>query len=438
MSVTRLEDDAPAVRAAVEDPTRLEELVRTRLLDSPREEAFDRLTRLAARLLDTPIALVSLVDQNRQFFKSSVGANRRETSLEHSYCKYVVANREPLAIEDAWIEPLQGDGPAGATTVLKAYAGIPLVTSNGHILGAFCVIDNHGRTWDEADLAVLRDLAAMVVTEIDYRLKLQDVEELTAIGGRLVEPLRGLSDYLGSLVRLVNESKDPRLEHFAMLADARIRGVESVLHELQAIAPTIAAPAASRGVTDLARPVLRAIKAARVASGTRDVRTDVEDVPMRVSVDSWALEQSVTHLIVAGVHHSSGAPGFHVALRRCGGEAELEVSAPAVIPPGDVARLLSRFHRTTWQGVVPGRDTGVRFRSNRGALEAEYGPLRARSAAGEGTVFTLRLPLLPDDVGPANDQAGADDAGLDSGAAAGNDGQDASGPHRLGVSTFEA
>ncbi|HEV2130558.1 MAG TPA: hypothetical protein VGR27_05625, partial [Longimicrobiaceae bacterium] len=102
---------------AVGDAARLTALRRTSLLDTPAEEAFDRLTRLASRVLDAPSALVSLVDETREFFKSSVGlpepwASRREAPLTHSFCKYEVDLRQPLIIADAREHPLVCDNLA--------------------------------------------------------------------------------------------------------------------------------------------------------------------------------------------------------------------------------------------------------------------------------------------------------------------------------------
>ncbi|HEV2149245.1 MAG TPA: ATP-binding protein [Longimicrobiaceae bacterium] len=155
-------------------PDRIAALERTALLDSLPEESFDRLARLASRLLDAPVALVSLVEQDRQFFKSCVGlpepwASRRETPLSHSFCQHVVDAREPLVIEDAREHPLVRDNLAIRDLDVIAYAGIPLITSGGHALGSFCAIDSEPRRWTEAEIATLQDLAASVVTEIEIR-----------------------------------------------------------------------------------------------------------------------------------------------------------------------------------------------------------------------------------------------------------------------------
>lgn len=156
----------------VRDPDRLEALKRTMLVDTAAEEAFDRLTRLASRILDAPVALVSLVDEQRQFFKSCIGldepwASTRETPLSHSFCQHVVATAEPLVVPDATADPRLCDNLAIRDLGVVAYAGIPLRTSEGHVLGSFCAIDTKPRDWRDADIDILGDLAAAAMTEIE-------------------------------------------------------------------------------------------------------------------------------------------------------------------------------------------------------------------------------------------------------------------------------
>jgi len=154
----------------VSKATRLAALERTRLLDSPSEEAFDRLTRLSSELLAAPVALVSLVDRERQFFKSAVGlgepwAARRETPLSHSFCKHVVAGREPLVVADARKSPLVRDNPAVTELNVLAYAGVPIV-ADGEQIGALCVIDHAPHAWTSADLKLLRGIGDAVEAQI--------------------------------------------------------------------------------------------------------------------------------------------------------------------------------------------------------------------------------------------------------------------------------
>src|SRR5262245_38916822 len=167
--------------AIVRNLNRLAAVQRAGLLDTPPEEPFDRFTRLATRMLKAPVALVSIVDADRQFFKSAFGLTepwqtRRETPLSHSFCKYAVALREPLVIADARKDPMYHDSPAVHDFKIIAYAGVPLMVS-GHALGALCVIDNEPHSWSYDEVRMLKDLGECVIHEIDLRTRLREADK---------------------------------------------------------------------------------------------------------------------------------------------------------------------------------------------------------------------------------------------------------------------
>jgi two-component system CheB/CheR fusion protein len=159
---------------ALDGASRLEALRSTGALDSPPEENFDRLTRLAARLLRCPVALVSLVDADRQFFKSCFGLpepwqSRRQTPLSHSFCQHAVTSGQPLIIEDARRHPLVKDNGAVTDLGVIAYAGIPLRSASGEVLGSFCAIDTRPRQWTGDEIETLQALAGAVEAELELR-----------------------------------------------------------------------------------------------------------------------------------------------------------------------------------------------------------------------------------------------------------------------------
>lgn len=165
-------------------PARLAALRRAALLDTPPDVAFDRLTRLASSLLGTPVSLVSIVDTNRQFFKSAVGlpepwASRRETPLSHSFCQHVVARRAPLVVEDARQDPLVRDNAAVDDIGVVAYAGFPIQSADGEIIGSLCAIHGKPHAWSATELDILRELAALAHTELELRAALLDADAAT-------------------------------------------------------------------------------------------------------------------------------------------------------------------------------------------------------------------------------------------------------------------
>ncbi len=154
-----------------DDKERVAALRRLRLLDTPPEPAFDRITRAAARMLGVPTALVTLVDADRQWFKSCVGLDATETPREFSFCAHVVARREPMVVLDTHKDPVFVDHPAVvASPKVRFYAGAPLITSDGYALGTLCAVDYTPRPdFSDTDRQRLVDLAGAVVDAIEAR-----------------------------------------------------------------------------------------------------------------------------------------------------------------------------------------------------------------------------------------------------------------------------
>lgn len=183
---------------------RLAYLRRLDLMDSPCEDAFDRLTNLASRIFGTPISLVSIVGADRQYFKSFVGLKEplsvtRQTSLDYSFCQYAVSSQKPLVIDDARKDPVLKDSLAVLELDVIAYAGIPLVTSDGFALGALCVIETKPREWTDEELSILRDLAQAVMTEIELRYEVRERKLAEATLRRQLSLLGNVVDFSATL-----------------------------------------------------------------------------------------------------------------------------------------------------------------------------------------------------------------------------------------------
>jgi DNA-binding response OmpR family regulator len=149
------------------DPARVAALAASGLLDKSTDASLDRITQLVTTLLDAPTALVSVVDKDRQYFKSMVGLSepwsvKRETPLTHSFCQWVVSGREQIAIEDAREHPLLKTNHAIKDLGVVAYAGVPIYNGEGQALGSLCAIDAQPRMWSKDDLVTLHDLGKLV------------------------------------------------------------------------------------------------------------------------------------------------------------------------------------------------------------------------------------------------------------------------------------
>jgi GAF domain-containing protein len=137
------------------------------LLDTPPSESFDRITWLVAELLDVPIALVSLVDQARQWFKSRVGLQATETSREVSFCAHAVFSRQLLNVPDATRDPRFAGNPlVTGPPNIRAYVGVPIFSRDFHAIGTLCAIDTRPRAFFERHLQGLRHLARVLEEQI--------------------------------------------------------------------------------------------------------------------------------------------------------------------------------------------------------------------------------------------------------------------------------
>lgn len=166
------------------EETRLQTLKSLEILDTQPEERFDRLTRMSRRLFGVPIALVSLVDENRQWFKSCLGLDASETPRDISFCGHAILGDDVFVISDAAKDKRFADNPLVLNEPsIRFYAGCPLSSQNGSKLGTLCIIDNKPRKLTAEDIDTLKDLAAMVERELEA-VQLATLDDLTRISNR--------------------------------------------------------------------------------------------------------------------------------------------------------------------------------------------------------------------------------------------------------------
>jgi CheY-like chemotaxis protein len=145
---------------------RLAELYRLNILDTKPEDRFDRITRLAAAIFDAPYAFVSLIDRDRQWFKSCVGWNMKETSREVAFCSHAILNPEVMVVADTFLDSRFADHPLViGEPYVRFYASCPLTLRDRHRVGTLCLVDTRPRQLDEAKINLLKDLGNLVQQE---------------------------------------------------------------------------------------------------------------------------------------------------------------------------------------------------------------------------------------------------------------------------------
>ena len=216
----------------MKEQARLTALSETKLLDTDPDPRFDRLTRLAANSLETEIALVSLNDADRQWFKSCYGLGTKETSRDIAFCEYAIRANEIMVVLDTAKDVRFADNPlVVGEPFIRFYAGAPLITRDGHALGTLCVIDPKPReSFDETDRQILRDLAAGVMVEIEADARKRQVHDLSVINRELEHRMGNMYAHVTSLISLLDKSE---VEHGQFVR--RLREKINTLAETQSM-----------------------------------------------------------------------------------------------------------------------------------------------------------------------------------------------------------
>ena len=182
---------------------RIAALCRLHILDTPPEERFDRITRTAQRLFGVPIALVSLIDRERQWFKSRVGLEEVETPRQVSFCGHAILADGPFIVKDTASDPRFADNPLVTGELgLRFYAGMPLHEKGGWRVGTLCLLGKSAREFGEADIAALTDLAQWAETE----LNLYSIEQATRITREKESRLRAIVEHAGDAIISIDAS----------------------------------------------------------------------------------------------------------------------------------------------------------------------------------------------------------------------------------------
>jgi PAS domain S-box-containing protein len=260
------------------EPERLAALRRYRILDTPPEAAFERITTLAARLFNVPIALISLVDESRAWFKSCLGFDAQEVPRDATLCSFAVLTDKPLIVPDARLDDRFACNPfVQQEPGVRFYAGAPLLSPDGFNLGTLCLLDNQPRSPLNAEQqATLSDLAAMVVDELELRLAAQKVAQVDAA---LLEITQGVATATGTAFF------EALVQQFAKVLGAEYAYIGLIEGAEPQMIRTIATCAHGQLVDDLEYPLRdtpcwEVIQQGKICCYPRDVQAHFPNAPL--------------------------------------------------------------------------------------------------------------------------------------------------------------
>ena len=236
----------PPAPLSANEPARLATLRRYSILDSLSEPEFDDASTLAAILCGTPVSLVSLIDEDRQWFKSKVGIDLTETPRSQSFCAYSLATGRTLVVPDAQQDPRFADNPlVTGDPNIRFYAGSPIIAPNGHVLGSVCVVDTQPRTLNPLQVAGLEALARQVMALIEARSNLLEnqrtvaallqSEKLAAVGRLASSLAHEINNPLEAITNLLflcrNRADNPDVQQWLEQADLELRRIAIIANQ---------------------------------------------------------------------------------------------------------------------------------------------------------------------------------------------------------------
>jgi len=375
--------------------------------------------------MQVPVSLVSLVDTDRQFFKSQCGlpepwASLRQTPLSHSFCQHVVASGEPLIVEEATRHALVANNLAIRDLNVLAYLGIPLFTPDGQAIGSLCAIDSKSRAWTEKDVEVLSEIADLVMTEIAMRHHLrerkraeqgladiaqqllasnEDLRQFASIASHdLQEPLRKIQTFADRLSSNYSDEIDERGQGYLERMTATSKRMQHLIDALLDLTR----------VTSQSQPYVPTDLDQVLGEVLCDLGQRIEDAAGRVEIgalhtvvaDPHQMQQLLQNLVGNALKfYKEGTPPV---VRVHGELCDTSNGEPAMyrffvedngigFDPTLAERLFQPFVRLHGRHLYEG--TGIGMAICKKIVERHGGTISARSTPGEGATFIVTLPV---------------------------------------------
>jgi two-component system NtrC family sensor kinase len=422
------------------EQSRLEALERFEILDTEAEAEFDDFTRLAARICGTPVAQITFVDRDRQWFKSNFGTDVNQLPREIGFCAHTILNSTVMEVPDMLHDDRFRDNPLVAQAPsVRFYAGAPLVTGDGAALGSLCVLDVEPKSLTDDQRDALEALSRQVVRQLELRSAVKRERLVNAQLATTAAQLNEVNDTLASLVEArtielqASESQlhqAQKVECLGMLAGGIAHDFNNLLMIINGTAELAAArlpvndPAyrdleeissVGRQAASLTRQLLAFSRKAPATTGVVDLNASLKNVgllasllgknvhidvvpastPVLVTADSSQLDQILLNLIVNARDAMPNGGTIRIETRCAADGSDLVVTDSGT---GMDEQTQSRIFEPFFTTKAPGKGTGLGLSTVASIVRQYGGHISVTSAPLQGTSFLIRLPRPADDV----------------------------------------
>jgi signal transduction histidine kinase len=390
--------DKPIAASRPNEAERLQALRSYGILDTAVEPAFDDITRIASYVCQTPISLISLVDEGRQWFKSEVGLGMRETPLDQSICAHALLEHSFLEVQDTTKDARFDCNPlVTGEPHLRFYAGALLRTPDGLPLGTVCVLDNKPRQLSAEQRDILAALARQVMSQMEFRRALllsdrlqRNISRLMAVAGHdLKQPLQVMVIAIDRIRNKLTDAKDR--ERLGLAIDAGMRMAEELdrLAETSVLQTGLGAPKLSRfPVSDIFESIVHTWHLHAEAKGLRLV---VLPSHAQIVSDPSMLRAIIGNLVGNAIKYTARGRVL-VGCRKRGNFLSIEVlDSGSGIPAEQLGAIFDAFHQ-----IHPASEgLGLGLSIVRRTAEALSHPIALKSDLARGSHFTVLVPLAP-------------------------------------------
>ncbi len=408
---------------------RLQELLSYDILDTSPEEDFNRITRLASQIFSTPMAIISLLDEHRQWFKSAIGLDVEETPRDLAFCAHTILTDTVMTVPDAHVDPrFQGNALVTGAPRIRFYAGAPLKGMGGFNLGTLCILDTEPRsTLTSDEEQALEDLASLVMTQLELRRIRNKANSPAHIDGQAAQILQSAKDAAeransaksAFLSMMGHELRTPlnaimgfsdllRTETFGPLGSKQYKEYADTIHcsgqhLLSIVASMLDYSALESGSLVLHEEIFDACVAVQEAASMLDTVAKQSGVELRLNLSQHKTElfadhmqviQMLSNVIGNAIKFTNAGGHIDVAIEAIpGSSVSIKVSDDGIgIAPDAVHTILSPFTQVDARLCRTFEGCGIGLPLTRALIELHGGTLAIQSQLGTGTQVSLRFP----------------------------------------------